>query len=173
MRQSCVLLVFFVLVLSMALVGRSCADPLVSPPSAAMAVTDPATSAPPKAANTYGRLPLSFELNRGQTDGRVKFLSRGRGLSLFLTTTEAVMVLDPPRRKPSHPPVMTKPGATREASESTGATVLRMHLAGSNSKPRVTGLEELPGKANYFFGNDSTRWYTNIPTYAKVRYDRV
>ena len=28
---------------------------------------------------SYGRLPLSFELNQGQTDSRVKFLSRGRG----------------------------------------------------------------------------------------------
>lgn len=30
-------------------------------------------------AENYGKLPLSFEANKGQTDGRVKFLSRGRG----------------------------------------------------------------------------------------------
>ena len=28
-------------------------------------------------AEAYGRLPLSFEANQGQTDGSVKFLSRG------------------------------------------------------------------------------------------------
>src|SRR5688500_7440819 len=27
----------------------------------------------------YGRVPLSFEVNRGQTDPQVKFLSRGSG----------------------------------------------------------------------------------------------
>jgi hypothetical protein len=32
----------------------------------------------------YGKLPLSFEANRGQTDARVKFLSRGIGYTLFL-----------------------------------------------------------------------------------------
>ena len=41
----------------------------------------------------YGKLPLSFEANRGQSDSRVKFLSRGSGYSLFLTSNEAVLVL--------------------------------------------------------------------------------
>ena len=41
----------------------------------------------------YGKLPLGFEANRGQTDPRVKFLSRGRGYNLFLTPTEAVLAL--------------------------------------------------------------------------------
>src|SRR5208283_72380 len=44
-------------------------------------------------AENYGKLPLSFAANQGQTDGRVKFLSRGRGYSLFLTGDEAVLTL--------------------------------------------------------------------------------
>jgi len=42
---------------------------------------------------SYGRVPLSFEANRGQTDSRVKYLSRGRGYTLFLTGDEAVLTL--------------------------------------------------------------------------------
>jgi hypothetical protein len=38
----------------------------------------------------YGKLPLSFEANRGQADDQIKFLSRGSGYSLFLTATEAI-----------------------------------------------------------------------------------
>lgn len=45
----------------------------------------------------YGQLPLSFETNRGQTDARVKFLSRGRGYKLFLTSDEVVLGLAKPR----------------------------------------------------------------------------
>ena len=41
----------------------------------------------------YGRLPLSFDANRGQADAQVKFHSRGTGYSLFLTSTEAVLEL--------------------------------------------------------------------------------
>jgi hypothetical protein len=35
-------------------------------------------------AEAYGQLPLSFELNEGQTDPQVGFLSRGSGYALFL-----------------------------------------------------------------------------------------
>src|SRR5678816_3812710 len=38
-----------------------------------------------------GALPLSFELNQGQTNERVRFLARSEGYVLFLTATEAVM----------------------------------------------------------------------------------
>lgn len=41
----------------------------------------------------YGKLPLYFEANRGQTDAQVNFLSRGNGYTLFLTSTEAVLTL--------------------------------------------------------------------------------
>jgi hypothetical protein len=34
----------------------------------------------------YGKLPFSFEINQGQTDGRVNFLARGQGYTLFLTS---------------------------------------------------------------------------------------
>ena len=43
------------------------------------------SAAQPRLAESYGKLPLSFEINKGQTDSRVKFLSRGSGYSLFLT----------------------------------------------------------------------------------------
>lgn len=51
----------------------------------------------------YGKLPLSFEANLGQTDARVKFLSRGSGYSLFLTSREAVLCLKSPKFKVRSP----------------------------------------------------------------------
>src|SRR2546427_805210 len=45
------------------------------------------------ARQVYASLPPSFEANRGQTDQEVRFLSRGRGYTLFLTPSEAVLVL--------------------------------------------------------------------------------
>lgn len=44
----------------------------------------------------YGRLPLSFEVNEGQADKRVKFLSRGRGYTMFLTSEGAILALRKP-----------------------------------------------------------------------------
>src|SRR3989442_11544185 len=114
----------------------------------------------------YGRLPLSFEANRGQTDPRVKFLARGPRQTIFLTPTETVLALTKrePRAGGRHTPGKLAPPAT------TG-TVLRMTFDGANPTPRMTGLQTLAGDANYFIGNDSTQWRTNVPTYARVRYD--
>lgn len=51
------------------------------------------TKIQPKLVASYGRLPLHFEANRGQTDARVRFLSRGAGYTIFLTADEAVLAL--------------------------------------------------------------------------------
>lgn len=47
----------------------------------------------PKLAKAYGKLPLAFEVNRGQTDSSVRFLARGAGYTLFLTGDDAVLAL--------------------------------------------------------------------------------
>jgi uncharacterized protein (TIGR03437 family) len=116
----------------------------------------------------YKKLPLSFELNRGQVDGRVKFLSRGSGITVFLTGTETVLALD----SPSVPGARAASRERRPVPEdwSPGAaSVMRMKLVGGNPRPSLEGLDRLPGKSNYFTGSDPARWRTNIPTYAKVR----
>jgi hypothetical protein len=118
---------------------------------------------------TYGKLPLHFEVNRGQTDERVKFLARGGRGSLFLTSTEAVLVFTKPEASAKGKLARVKPEKREKATQ----TVLRMRFVGANPEARVEGREELPGKANYFIGNDPTKWRTNVPTYAKVRYTNV
>src|SRR3989475_8787609 len=119
----------------------------------------------------YGKLPLIFEANQEQTDPQVKFLSRGSGYTLFLTPTEAVLAL---REGASARNVVDgSPAAKRERGQPLQGTVLRMKLLGANPTPRVTGVEELPGRSNYFVGNDPAKWRANVPTYAKVEYRNV
>ncbi len=48
-----------------------------------------------------------------------------------------------------------------------------MKLVGANPSPQLTGRDELPGKSNYFIGNDPAKWRTNVPNYAKVKYADV
>jgi hypothetical protein len=126
-----------------------------------------------QAANAYGKLPLSFEANQGQTDSQVKFLSRGSGYSLFLTRNEAVLALKKQEKKASHGPHLQPASLATRRSKSESEAVLRMRLVGANATAQVTGLEELPGKSNYFIGNDPSKWRTNVPNYAKVKYANV
>jgi hypothetical protein len=52
-------------------------------------------------------------------------------------------------------------------------SALRVVLEGANPRAVVAGQEELPGKANYFIGNDPKKWRSNVPTYARVKYRDV
>src|SRR3989454_6016770 len=127
--------------------------------------------AKPRLAETYGKLPLSFEANHGQTDRRVKFLSRGRGYSLFLTSNETVLSLSKPAT-PTAQRRMDTVAMRQEGAENKAitTTVLRMRLVDANPAADISGLEELPGKSNYFIGNDPKKWRTSVPNYARVKY---
>ena len=121
----------------------------------------------------YGELPLSFKANQGQTDPQVKFLSRGAGYSLFLTSDEAVLTFRPSIPSPAkswrareghQPPLAHQPSAD---------AVLRIKLLNTNPNREVSGQDELPGKCNYFIGNDPKKWHTNVRQFSKVRYENV
>jgi hypothetical protein len=122
----------------------------------------------------YANLPLSFESNSGQTDKNVKFLSRGPGYSLFLTGDEAVIELKKavPQSSELKGLHVRQPGEAKKQT-ATKSAVLRMKLTGANAANRVMGEDELPGKVNYFIGNDPSKWRTNVATYAKVKYEAV
>jgi hypothetical protein len=124
----------------------------------------------------YGRLPLGFEANTGQTDKSVRFLSRGGGYALFLTDHEAVLALRSGSQKLKalgHLQAATEDGRRANDKGSRTNDVFRMKLVGANRDVAVTGLDQLPGKSNYFIGNDPSKWRTNIPTYTKVRYTGI
>src|SRR5579859_327394 len=121
-------------------------------------------------AETYGKLPLTFEANQGQSDKQVKFLSRGQGYTLFLTGDEAVLSL---RRAPAE--MSDRDKLARLAPAAFKATdlnsaVLRMKLVGANTSSTASGTSEQEGKSNYFIGNDPSQWRTNVANYSQVRY---
>ena len=116
-----------------------------------------AADVPANVSETWGRVPLQFEENRA--DEAVRYLARGPGYSLYLESKDAVLVLAKPGAKATDPP--------------SEAVALRMSVIGARSTSAVTGVDELPGKANYFIGNDASQWRTNVPTYARVRYSGV
>jgi hypothetical protein len=156
---------------------------LLAAPGVGMAADTRSGAKPPvRLVADYGKLPLSFEANQGQTDPRVKFLSRGRGYGLFLTGDEAVLVLrklsaasgQPSDRRNSKLETRNSGADARiPYPEPRTPAVLRLRLMGANPAAEAQGLEELPGKSNYFLGNDSKRWRTNVPNYAKVAYKNV
>ena len=128
-----------------------------------------------RVSNSYGNLPLSFEANEGQADSRVRFISRGSRHTLFLTQTEAVLALIKPPAFKGDGGVRASAGILKKESSSEGVehASLRMKLVGSNSAASVTGVDRLPGKSNYFVGNDPKKWQAGVSNFARVHYGEV
>ena len=139
---------------------------LISFPSAAQdTLGEPAKSNKLPVDKDFGAVPLSFEVNQGQTSQRVRFMARGRGYGVFLTPQETVI-----RLKGDHD---SANGVEEQQGRLRSDEFVRMRLVGANKPSRIEGLDQLPGIANYFIGNDPKAWHTNVPTFARVKYQQV
>jgi hypothetical protein len=107
---------------------------------------------PPRAVENLSKLPLAFEENRGQAPPAVDFLARGRGYTVALSNGNARISL---RR------------------EKAPAAAVDLHLIGARAKPAPGACKRLPGKVNYFIGNDPARWRADVPTFERIEYRRV
>jgi hypothetical protein len=105
-----------------------------------------------KAKASMAKMPLAFEPNRGQTDPRVQYLSRGPGYTVFFTKDETVFALK---------------------NTNTSNAVVRMRFVGGNNSASAQPLEALPNTSNYLIGNDSSKWHTDVAEYSKLRYENV
>lgn len=120
-----------------------------------------------KMKQAYGQLPMSFEVNQGQANEAVKFLSRGHGYQVFLTDNEAVLVLQDIECTGCKASVPT-PG-----SQLPTPNTLRFKLQDARLDAAINGSGLLPGRSNYLIGNDSSQWHTSIPNYSRVEYSEV
>ena len=99
-------------------------------------------------------LPLSFEVNQGQVDNQVKYLVRGRLYNLLLCDNAAEIGL-------------------KAGGDNKSTAWLRLSFQRATADPTISGEEMLPGISNYFIGNDPAQWRTNIPNFARVRYQQI
>ncbi|GEM_PF-2727584 len=100
-----------------------------------------------KLLETFGHLPLSFEVNRGQADATVKFISNAPGFRLALTSDAAVF----------------------ESRDGNQHPAMRLKLP-RGSQPVADARDALSGKVNYLIGNDPAKWLIDVPHYSRLRY---
>ncbi len=123
-------------------------------------------------------MPLNFQANQGQADDRVKFMARGRNLSVFLTDGGASIVLKKStatsdskaaRLAGSHVGVRSRPVTTNARP----SRVVKMALVGSNLNARAVGLDKAAEISNYFIGRDPHKWQTNVPNYSRAKFENI
>jgi beta-propeller repeat-containing protein len=94
--------------------------------------------------------PLYFEANR---DGdAARFIARGRDCNVWLSPDRATLEF---------------------GSAEPGTRTVRLTLSGANPAAEMSGREVLPGKANYFIGNDTAGWRTGVPLFSRVQVGEV
>ncbi len=119
---------------------------------------------------------LNFQINHGQSAPEVKFLLHSSRYGLFLTPSELAIVLRPPGADIDNKFLENLPHSADSrpaADKPSSVNIIRLKLKDANETPEIIGLERLPGKINYFIGNNPANWYTDIPTYAKVKYRSI
>jgi Beta-propeller repeat len=124
--------------------------------------------------STYAQLPMGFEENRGQAARNVRFVSHGSGYGVAFAPQEADITLL--RRKamnasPLHRAAYLR--ALRAAVKAQRTTAIHMRLEGANPSAEIAGTDKLPGKSNYFVGNNPKNWVTDVPAYARVKYSAI
>lgn len=146
----------------------------LSPIATSKAPSVSASKDDPKWIGAYGKLPLSFEENVGQTAQDVRFVSHGSGYELFLTPQGAVLALLPnvsDDLSPLHRTATMR--ALRAVRRAGQLTAIRVRLEGANPNPPISGTDRLPTRVDYFIGNDPKKWHTDVPSYARVKYTEV
>lgn len=101
------------------------------------------------------QLPLSFIHNQGQAPDNVKYFVHAEGHTISFTPENIVLI------------------ATADKNDQTVTSQVTMTFPGANASPEIIGLDQLPGKANYFKGGEASQWHINVPTYAAIQYTRL
>lgn len=94
-----------------------------------------------------GALPLDFVANVGQWEGPSRFVARQGRVAVALATDGVTLQMAGDR-----------PAAVSLAFEGASKMVV------------LAGEGERRGRYNYFIGNDSRRWRSNVPAFGAVRY---
>jgi hypothetical protein len=137
------------------------------------------------------KLPLVFEVNRGQLDSSVQYRARGPGFDLLLerdgmrfeTIAQQNKAERPPpaRRPPGKRPPKLRPRKRQDLDwrerqrrreekrkrPPPGDSIL-LRFEGAAPQLAWRGQDVLPGVANYFLGDDPTQWQTRVPLFAGV-----
>ncbi|HTK95965.1 MAG TPA: SBBP repeat-containing protein, partial [Terriglobales bacterium] len=111
----------------------------------------PATAAQRDAlTQQFLNLPLSFEANHGQAVGEAQFLGRAVGYGVMFERDGVAFVL---------------PGKKQQS-------IVQLSWVGANTA-ELRAEQPLAGRVNYMHGKDQKQWLTDVPTYARVRYQQL
>jgi len=126
----------------------------------------PVTTENPASRRALLSLPLYFEaVQDGSADG-FQFVARGPHHSVQLSGQRAVLSLIKADRPAGG-------GRGQSEPELVTGRAVEFEFLGANRRARLVGEGELPGRVNYFIGNDPAAWRRGLSTFGRVRATEV
>ena len=146
----------------------------------------------------FGKIPLYFVPNKGQTDPSAQFYAKAANYTLWVT--KGGLVFDKIREKESGDDTFShvksdvknhsEAGSYRDAKKESIETVSeisanrnsgyryernvsRLLFIGANKNPKISAGEVTDYRVNYFIGNDKSKWRTDIETSASIIYENL
>lgn len=123
--------------------------------------TQPASAWRAHILDNYGKLPLSFEPTaEGKSD---EFIARTAGGAVQLAGRRMTLSVQGPVPR------------TQTTSQNALLPPLMLQVSLDGTDPSAYGhaTEDLPGKTNYFTGDNPAAWRSSIPNYSKVEYSNI
>lgn len=118
----------------------------------------------------YGRLPLRFEKNIGQTNNNIDFISHNSDYALFLSPTKTIFAI---KNQQNANNFSKNPKINRRNPIVESTTTLTMELIGANNNAKPIELDKLETKSNYLISNNQNEWQTNVENFSKVKYQNI
>lgn len=112
----------------------------------------------------------AFTVNQGQWPDSVLFRSDADGAAVWFTTSGMIYQLF--REKSPDKALPAKPAELKQTPE-IESRLVKASFIGANRHPVVTGERLIDYKCNYFLGNDTSRWRTDVPNYESITYTNL
>ena len=100
---------------------------------------------------TFDPIPIAFEPNHGQSDSTAAFISTNGTETLLLSASQAVVL----------------------KSVSAVPSRVTLELLGANRDAKAEARDLLPGRSNYYIGNEASFWHEDVPQFQQVAFHSV
>ncbi|MCP4219172.1 MAG: hypothetical protein GY765_31340 [bacterium] len=122
----------------------------------------------------WGKMPLYFITNKGQTNATAKYYAKASRYTLWLT--QQGLVFDSYKRKENSKSQLANhkqiPNNKFQNSKQNTRDVSRLMFVNANKKPEMVAVEANKLKVNFFKGNDKSKW-SSAPTSQAVLYKNL
>jgi len=143
---------------------------LVSSANAQILLNEP--SQPQMVMTNLSSMPLAFTENLGQWNEKVLFKAESGGVTFWYCGDEVVYVFtrDTDELIEDDMTMAELPGKSDKPRHKKEQLVMKAQFLGANPDAEIIGADRLSHNNNYFIGNNSSEWRTDVPNYESIIY---